>query len=103
MLTGGEQPGIPAARRTASEQDRSASQCMKRPVIVARMPCSGIRAIPCHDHPGFHFILSGLDWHKALEAADWRVSGKDGAAERLGLKPSTLEYRIRKLGLTRPA
>ncbi len=40
---------------------------------------------------------------KALQAADWRVSGKDGAAERLGLKPSTLQFRIKKLGLTRPA
>ncbi len=40
---------------------------------------------------------------KALEASGWRVSGKDGAAERLGLKPSTLQFRIKKLGLTRPA
>jgi len=39
---------------------------------------------------------------KALEAIGWRVSGTGGAAERLGLKPSTLEYRIKKLGITRP-
>jgi len=31
-------------------------------VIVARMQRSGIREIPCHDHPGFHFISSGLHW-----------------------------------------
>jgi len=39
---------------------------------------------------------------KALEAVGWRVSGTGGAAERLGVKPSTLEYRIKKLGITRP-
>jgi len=40
---------------------------------------------------------------KALEACGWRVSGKGGAAELLGLKPSTLDFRMQKLGITRPA
>jgi len=40
---------------------------------------------------------------KALEASRWRVSGQGGAAELLGLKPSTLDFRIKKLGITRPA
>ncbi|MGH8569160.1 MAG: sigma-54 interaction domain-containing protein, partial [Gammaproteobacteria bacterium] len=40
---------------------------------------------------------------KALELVGWRVSGAGGAAERLGLKPSTLEFRMKKLGITRPA
>ncbi len=40
---------------------------------------------------------------KALEIVGWRVSGAGGAAERLGLKPSTLEFRMKKLGITRPA
>ncbi len=40
---------------------------------------------------------------KALELTGWRVSGMGGAAERLGLKPSTLEFRMKKLGITRPA
>lgn len=38
----------------------------------------------------------------ALEARHWRVSGPNGAANLLGLKPSTLSDRIRKMGLTRP-
>jgi hypothetical protein len=33
----------------------------------------------------------------------WRVSGKGGAAERLGLSSSTLDFRMKKLGITRPA
>ncbi|MGH8628144.1 MAG: helix-turn-helix domain-containing protein [Gammaproteobacteria bacterium] len=40
---------------------------------------------------------------KALEACGWRVSGKGGAAERLGLISSTLDFRMKKLGITRPA
>jgi len=37
-----------------------------------------------------------------LESTNWRVRGHGGAAERLGLKPTTLEGRMAKLGLTRP-
>ena len=40
---------------------------------------------------------------KALEACRWRVSGKGGAAELLGLKRSTLDFRMKKLGINRPA
>ncbi|MBT4499551.1 MAG: sigma 54-interacting transcriptional regulator [Gemmatimonadetes bacterium] len=35
----------------------------------------------------------------ALRATGGKVSGKDGAAEMLGLKPSTLDSRMRKLGI----
>jgi chemotaxis protein methyltransferase CheR len=39
---------------------------------------------------------------KALESAGWKVKGTNGAAEILGLKPSTLRYRMQKLGIARP-
>lgn len=38
-----------------------------------------------------------------LQRVDWRVRGKNGAAEILGLKPSTLESKMSKLGLHRPS
>jgi PAS domain S-box-containing protein len=38
---------------------------------------------------------------KALKAADWRVSGPTGAARLLGLKPTTLADRMKKLGISR--
>lgn len=38
---------------------------------------------------------------KVLEITTWRVSGKGGAAEILDLKPSTLEARMKKLGIKR--
>jgi transcriptional regulator with GAF, ATPase, and Fis domain len=37
-----------------------------------------------------------------LEECDWRVRGKDGAAERLGLKRTTLQSRMKRLGIRRP-
>jgi transcriptional regulator with GAF, ATPase, and Fis domain len=37
-----------------------------------------------------------------LESTNWRIRGHMGAAERLGLKPTTLETRMAKLGLKRP-
>jgi transcriptional regulator with GAF, ATPase, and Fis domain len=37
-----------------------------------------------------------------LESTNWRVRGRGGAAEVLGLKPTTLEGRMAKLGIKRP-
>jgi transcriptional regulator with GAF, ATPase, and Fis domain len=37
-----------------------------------------------------------------LESSGWRIRGTGGAADRLGLRPTTLETRMAKLGLKRP-
>jgi formate hydrogenlyase transcriptional activator len=39
---------------------------------------------------------------KALERTNWVVGGPDGAAAQLGIKRSTLYFRMRKLGISRP-
>jgi transcriptional regulator with GAF, ATPase, and Fis domain len=39
---------------------------------------------------------------RVLEAAGWRISGPAGAAAVLDLNPSTLRYRIKKLGICKP-
>jgi DNA-binding NtrC family response regulator len=38
-----------------------------------------------------------------LQKADWKIKGINGAAELLGVKPTTLVARIEKMGLKRPA
>ena len=36
---------------------------------------------------------------EVLEKSRWKIEGRDGAAAALGLKPSTLRYRMQKLGI----
>jgi transcriptional regulator of acetoin/glycerol metabolism len=38
---------------------------------------------------------------RVLQATSWRIEGPRGAASTLGLKPSTLRSRMRKLGVCR--
>ena len=58
---------------------------------------SGTKAPPAIDDAERSHIT------RSLEAAGWRIRGKGGAAELLGLKPTTLEYRIKRLGIRRRA
>jgi formate hydrogenlyase transcriptional activator len=56
---------------------------------------AGKRSLKLNDMEREH-ILSVLD------SSGWRIRGAAGAASLLGLKPTTLEARMAKLGLTRP-
>jgi len=40
---------------------------------------------------------------RALEISGWRVSGRAGAADILGLKPTTLHAKMKRLGIRRPS
>ena len=42
-------------------------------------------------------------FRNVLESTGWRIRGVGGAADRLGLPPTTLEARLAKLGLKRPS
>jgi formate hydrogenlyase transcriptional activator len=39
---------------------------------------------------------------RALRQTEWRIAGKKGAAQLLGMKRTTLQARMRKLGIRRP-
>ena len=39
---------------------------------------------------------------EVLQSCDWKIQGTHGAAERLGLKRTTLQSRMKKLGIERP-
>jgi transcriptional regulator with GAF, ATPase, and Fis domain len=55
-------------------------------------------------------ILSDIEFRRrerentlaALEKTRWKIHGPGGTAELLGLKPTTLISRIKKLGLQKP-
>jgi transcriptional regulator with GAF, ATPase, and Fis domain len=38
-----------------------------------------------------------------LQEANWKIKGADGAAELMGVKPTTLLARMKKWGLKKPA
>jgi formate hydrogenlyase transcriptional activator len=40
---------------------------------------------------------------RVLEACGWRITGGGNAAETLGMRPSTLRSRLKKLGIARPS
>jgi len=37
-----------------------------------------------------------------LRQTEWRIAGPNGAAQLLGMKRTTLQARMRKLGIKRP-
>lgn len=75
------------------------------PYSVLRAPTSELE--PCSAHKELTTPLTGLQdverEHilRALEASDWVVGGQNGAAERLGMKRTSLVYRMRKLRISR--
>jgi len=77
------------------------------PHSVLRAPISELE--PFHAHREGNIPMTGLEEverdHilRAIEASNWVVGGRNGAAERLGMKRTSLVYRMRKLHIGRPA
>jgi transcriptional regulator with GAF, ATPase, and Fis domain len=67
-----------------------------------RLPPS---ALPVEPRPAASLTRDDVERAHVLEVLKrtrWRIRGGNGAAEILGLKPTTLEARMKKLGLQRP-
>jgi formate hydrogenlyase transcriptional activator len=77
------------------------------PHTVLRAPTSELE--PFSDHKSPNMTMTGLEEverdHilRALEASNWVVGGRSGAAERLGMKRTSLVYKMQKLRIIRPA
>jgi len=102
---------------------RELRNIIERAVILARggplnfdLPVTDSRPIPAASNPppapraGVEFLTEAElrarereNLIVVLEKAGWKIKGAGGAAELLGVKPTTLLSRIRKLGLKRPA
>jgi formate hydrogenlyase transcriptional activator len=69
------------------------------PRLTLRLPATTAAAGKCSDK-----LIDVQKEHirGVLESARWRIRGLGGAADQLGLRPTTLETRMAKLGLTRP-
>jgi len=76
------------------------------PYLVLRAPISELE--PSSSQTQLNMPINGLaeverdHILRALETSNWVVGGRNGAAERLGMKRTSLVYRMRKLRIDRP-
>jgi formate hydrogenlyase transcriptional activator len=85
---------------------RELENLIERAVILTRgtaldIPRSEIQSIP--EASGAVTLEEAERDHirRALELANWVVGGRDGAAARLGMKRTTLQSKMKKLGIAR--
>jgi len=87
---------------------RELQNFIERSVILTngntlRIPPQGLGQTDVIDSP-LPTTLEEVERHhirQALQAADWVIGGPRGAALRLGLKRSTLYWRMQKLGISK--
>jgi len=76
------------------------------PQSILRAPVSELE--PFQHHNGSNAPMNGLaeverdHILRALEASNWVIGGQSGAAALLGMKRTSLVYRMRKLRISRP-
>jgi transcriptional regulator with GAF, ATPase, and Fis domain len=93
--------------RAVITSDKGRLDCMH--LVPAAGPRPAAEAAPPSEPSGKPFLtveqmlqMERENLVRALEASGWRVSGKGGAAELLGMPPSTLNSRMKALGIRRP-
>jgi formate hydrogenlyase transcriptional activator len=87
---------------------RELENLIERAVIVSpgpvlRVPLRDLK-LPAEPAPGEMLTLEAAEREhilKALETTKWVLAGRRGAAAKLGMKRTTLQSRMQKLGLTR--
>lgn len=93
---------------------RELQNIVERALLISRgdwlsIPALGTGAVvaapePKPTAPGLATLDAVMAAHirNVLERVGWRIAGRGGAAEVLGLNPSTLRFRMQKLGIQRP-
>jgi transcriptional regulator with GAF, ATPase, and Fis domain len=88
----------------------SARLVLHLPADLTEPPSSPSERVPAGGAPPADAAIIPADRFKELERENvlnalrrchWKVAGPDGAAQLLGLSPSTLSYRVKMLGITR--
>ncbi|MGH9783735.1 MAG: sigma 54-interacting transcriptional regulator, partial [Terriglobia bacterium] len=73
---------------------------------VLKVPLSDLKARMVSDSPRGQDTLQEAERKHILAALDetkWVLGGPSGAAVRLGMNRSTLQFRMKKMGIARPA
>ena len=85
---------------------RELRNAVERAMILATGPCLSIpvpRATVSSAIPSTKIAdVQREHIRSVLDRVRWRIRGPGGAAEQLGLRPTTLETRMSRLGLVRP-
>ena len=88
---------------------RELEHLMERAVIVSRGSVLTIEELdglgPSHERPSPPRTLAEAERAHIVEVlvrTNWVLAGKQGAAETLGMKRSTLQHRMKKLDISRP-
>jgi formate hydrogenlyase transcriptional activator len=82
----------------------SVEAAVPTPVLRARASVARVPLVPAVPVvPADAGLEARERYRQALEACDWVIDGPAGAAASLGLHPNTLRYRLKRLGLVRPA
>ncbi len=87
---------------------RELENLIERAVIVSpgpvlRVPVGELKT-PVDPSPGDLLTMQAAEREhilKALETSHWKIAGPTGAASRLGMKRTTLQSRMKKLGISR--
>jgi formate hydrogenlyase transcriptional activator len=88
---------------------RELENIIERAVILSpgpmlRVPVAQLR-LPVEGAPSAAVTMEAAERQhilRTLEETDWTIGGARGAAARLGMKRTTLQSRMQKLGITRP-
>jgi len=88
---------------------RELQNLIERAVILSpdttlRVPLADLRPPPLRDPPTAATLEEAERMHilQALQDTDWVIGGPDGAAARLGVRRTTLLYKMKRLGIFRP-
>jgi formate hydrogenlyase transcriptional activator len=91
---------------------RELQNVIERAVILSRGPALKVsladlktKAADTNGHPDQVATLEEIEKRhilSVLEQTNWVFAGPNGAAARLGIKRPTLQFRMQKLGISRP-
>lgn len=90
---------------------RELENVIERAVILSsgpalKVPLSDLKAQIAPDRPRMHDTLQEAERKhilSVLKETNWVLGGPKGAAARLGINRSTLQFRMKKMGISRPA
>jgi formate hydrogenlyase transcriptional activator len=94
LLSPGKELRVPMSELKASAAASGLDSSF--PGVVLDTGASPTRAIATLEEAERQHIL------RALRQTEWRIAGPKGAATLLGMKRTTLQARMRKLGIRRP-